>query len=297
MINNDLELMWSIQNFCHHSYYASRIEKFMDSIVSKYPWRDIVLVLWVAFLACLMELGSRHFWVAAMNYAFAATLRRLVEAKRPVEFDVRLQPLTDSGAESYGFPSLESYMCVVVLGHMCLSMGSLWLVLGSVALTLLIGFSRVYSQARFPHQILGSWILGGVGLLVSLMNHEDHGFCVGFMVACLAIPFGLSMENNDSRLLCIPKESGNETAGTRADQPNLNSNSRVNPNANPNPNLDGQGEADNGSSDDKQVRATRTQFSWVEQEEEEEDDDGRSRGDGDEGDGDDDEDRFADMEK
>ena len=35
MINNDLELMWSIQNFCHHSSYASRIEKFMDSIVSK----------------------------------------------------------------------------------------------------------------------------------------------------------------------------------------------------------------------------------------------------------------------
>ena len=38
------------------------------------------------------------------------------------------------------------------------------------------------------------------------MNHDDHGFCVGFMAACLAIPFGLSMENNDSRLLCIPKE-------------------------------------------------------------------------------------------
>ena len=45
-----------------------------------------------------------------------------------------------------------------------------------------------------------------VCMYVCRMNHEDHGFCVGFMVACLAIPFGLSMENNDSRLLCIPKE-------------------------------------------------------------------------------------------
>ena len=44
------------------------------------------------------------------------------------------------------FPSLESYMSVVVLGHICLSAGSLWMILGSVALTFLIGFSRVYSQ-------------------------------------------------------------------------------------------------------------------------------------------------------
>lgn len=33
----------------------------------------------------------------------SAVIRRLLEAKRPVEFDPRLRPLTEVNAESYGY--------------------------------------------------------------------------------------------------------------------------------------------------------------------------------------------------
>jgi hypothetical protein len=35
MIAKDLDLMWLIQDFCHRSLYAHRIEGFMNRVVSK----------------------------------------------------------------------------------------------------------------------------------------------------------------------------------------------------------------------------------------------------------------------
>ena len=59
-------------------------------------------------------------------------------------------------------------MAVVVLGHLCLSLQSFALVPVAVIVILVVGFSRIYSQSRFPHQIIGSWIAGCVGLVVTL---------------------------------------------------------------------------------------------------------------------------------
>jgi ADP-dependent phosphofructokinase/glucokinase len=59
-------------------------------------------------------------------------------------------------------------MAVVVMGHLCLSLWSLGLIPVAILVVLLVGFSRVYSQSRFPHQIVGSWISGLIGLIASL---------------------------------------------------------------------------------------------------------------------------------
>lgn len=96
--------------------------------------------------------------------AIYPALRRLIEAKRPFEFDPDLQPLTDANPEVYAFPSLESYMSVVVFGHIFLSTRILLLFPIFAALTALIGFSRIYSRSRFPHQVVASWVLGVLGL-------------------------------------------------------------------------------------------------------------------------------------
>ena len=89
------------------------------------------------------------------------------------------------------FPSLESYMSVVVLGHICLSAGSLWMILGSVALTFLIGFSRVYSQVGngfFAYVQLSMnvhmYVCKSIYVLVKNMN-----VCISlYMYVCMYYP-------------------------------------------------------------------------------------------------------------
>ena len=94
-------------------------------------------------------------------------IRKILEVKRPVEYDPRLRPTTDTNAESYGFPSIESYMSVIVFGLLIKHFQSNLFTLISLCCIFIVGFSRVYTCARFPHQIIGSWLLGFVGLVSS----------------------------------------------------------------------------------------------------------------------------------
>ncbi len=76
-------------------------------------------------------------------------VRKILEAKRPLEYDRKLIPRTDTNPESFGFPSLESYMSVVIF--MCLSekFPYIWFYFIAVCVIFIIGFSRVYTNARF----------------------------------------------------------------------------------------------------------------------------------------------------
>lgn len=46
----------------------------------------------------------------------------------------------------------------------------------TIFMSFLVGFSRIYSASRFPHQIAGSYITGLVGLLVSRQCCEHMAF-------------------------------------------------------------------------------------------------------------------------
>eukprot|EP01031_Cornospumella_fuschlensis_P047961 gene47961-58749_t len=149
------------------------------------------------------------------NLVVVVAARRVLESKRPVEFDPDLQPTTDLNAESYAFPSLESYMSVVIIGHMFVTTKYLIILpLGGVVI-FLVGFSRVYSKSRFPHQIVGSWILGVFGLIggfafcsivkINKMTKFQHQTFVSLAVAGLLCHLAISMENNDSRLMGVKK--------------------------------------------------------------------------------------------
>jgi hypothetical protein len=68
------------------------------------------------------------------------------------------------------FPSLESHMSVVILGHFCMFYNFILVFPFAVAVTFVIGVSRVYSRSRFPHQIVGSWLTGLLGLVKTSMR-------------------------------------------------------------------------------------------------------------------------------
>lgn len=191
----------------------------MCNIVNRHPWNDICSVIWVISFVGWLEIGRLHFWVVIINLGIASLLKKIIQAKRPVEYDLSLQPITDRGALSFAFPSLESYMSVVILGHIAAHLPNYGLLLWipfSIGLTFIIGVSRLYARSRFPHQILGSWFLGIIGL-VGVMHlcerHQVHKWekfvhssWVGFAITCLVTNFAITMESNDSILAYTSRE-------------------------------------------------------------------------------------------
>jgi len=210
----DVNFLWAIQDKVFHTPWLDRN---MTKIVSKQPWNDIGLLIWLISLVGCFEFGVKHFWVVVTNLGAAYLLNRLIGAKRPVEYDIRLQPTTDLHPESYGFPSVESHMAVVVIGHLFRASLSWVVLVFGIPLILVVGFSRVYSRARFPHQIAASYVSGLVGLIVGIhycevlgggfhnLSHHIHGVYVGIAVVLFLGNLALNMENNDSRLLYINK--------------------------------------------------------------------------------------------
>lgn len=53
-----------------------------------------------------LSIKSNTYFLFLLLMFRSAVIRRLLEAKRPVEFDPRLRPLTEVNAESYGYNSL-----------------------------------------------------------------------------------------------------------------------------------------------------------------------------------------------
>ena len=106
-----------------------------------------------------------HGTLVKAHYLTLLVLRKLLAVRRPAEYDASLQPSTDLHPESYAFPSLESYMSIVIIGHLMLHYKSLIFFLFGSLLIFVIGISRLHSKSRFFHQILGSWILGLLGLI------------------------------------------------------------------------------------------------------------------------------------
>jgi hypothetical protein len=125
LIKDDLINIRKIRNYCTSN---PRIDNWMRSIINKHPFQDIVIVLYLFFAVGLVDIGKKHFWVVVTNISVAfckfisllhctmgrsscflichcvmlSVLRRIIEAKRPVEYDRTMQPMTDRGADSYG---------------------------------------------------------------------------------------------------------------------------------------------------------------------------------------------------
>ena len=177
LCEKDVDNLWRI-----HVFFQShpRLQSFMSSIVSKHPWYDVCAIIWIIVIIGCIEIGSKHFWVVTINVFASFIARGLIQAKRPVEYDIKLQPLCDLGDESFGFPSLESYMSIVIIGHFFVTFSNniifivLWIPT-STAIVAVVGISRLYAKSRFPHQVLGSWVLGIVGLLSAVSICDNWG--------------------------------------------------------------------------------------------------------------------------
>ncbi|GMH91060.1 hypothetical protein TrVE_jg5027 [Triparma verrucosa] len=196
-----------------------RIE--VDKVVSPSPLNDINLLTWVTFFV-VMALNAytdrwyTFLWCTSLNIAVTMIARVLIQARRPFEIDKRLRPVTNKTRQSYGFPSVESHMAVVVNGFVAARFAEWWVSIPLFCLTLFVGFTRVYSCARFVHQIVLSYVTGLIGLTVFLQFEESarrfslkwqlHWVYLVLCIFVLIALMGLAIEDNSSSFGGIPRE-------------------------------------------------------------------------------------------
>lgn len=64
IVRKDLQLHWEILEFCNRIPWISDNLKI---ITSKYPWQDICIILWIACIVGVIEIGVHFFWVTSFN--------------------------------------------------------------------------------------------------------------------------------------------------------------------------------------------------------------------------------------
>ena len=144
-----------------------KLEKLLRKITSKHPWYDISSIIWVFSFAAVIFIGFQHFFVVSVNLLAAVLLRSIIQSKQPVEYDRKFKPSTNISESSYGLPSIESYMSVIIFLNISYHYKSILVVLLGSVVTIIIGLSRLYSRCRFPFQIINSWVFGVLGFIIT----------------------------------------------------------------------------------------------------------------------------------
>lgn len=116
-------------------------------------------------------LGKDHYilvgWIAIATLVLSSILKLVLRRVRPDNAYVASMIF-----KTFSFPSGHAAGSIVSFGLAALVIGSKWpefLILAwvvAVVVSFLVGISRIYLGAHYASDVLGGWILGGVGLLL-----------------------------------------------------------------------------------------------------------------------------------
>ena len=149
------------------SFYKS-----MHFVINKNPHKDICIIIWIIHIIGLYFIGFNHYFVVFINMILVMILRNIYTITIPFDYDIKLFPLTDLNLDHRAFPSFESYIGSVILLDFSLYFNRLYIYIICILLLAIVGFSRVFSRAKFPHQIIASNLLGILGwIIVQLIYH------------------------------------------------------------------------------------------------------------------------------
>ncbi len=218
LIEADLYYMHSLHRYMSQEK-MSKVRHLLSRIISSNPLEDISLFNWVTFFVVmgLNAFTDRWFtflFATSMNLAIAFIFRLIFQARRPFEIDHSLRPWTNKTRNNFGFPSLETHMAVVVNGFVAVRFAHWYVSIFLFLVSILIGFTRVYSNSRFIHQIVLSYVTGLAGLTATfrlawryqeLKLHWQlqviYGIFFGFAVVAM---LGMLIEDNSTHFLSIP---------------------------------------------------------------------------------------------
>ena len=167
-----------------------------------------IMLLPLVFWCVDFAVGVRLAFAFLLSVYANTGLKYLFAHPRPFELDPAVK-LHD--AEGYGLPSGHSQSAVVVWGIIAAGFRKTWLWVIAIALTVLIGFSRIYLGVHFPTDVLSGWAVGAVFLAACLAL--EPRFTAWLKQAGLAVQLALAGVVPLALLLLHPnKDTGSSMA-------------------------------------------------------------------------------------
>ena len=108
----DLSVLWWLRRSPTGRFFSLP----MRHVIAYEPWRDISLVTWLAWVVTIFFSGYKDAVNCILNCGGVLFVRALIQARRPIEFDIRLRQLADRSRGNYGMPCINTHMAVVVFG-------------------------------------------------------------------------------------------------------------------------------------------------------------------------------------
>jgi membrane-associated phospholipid phosphatase len=159
-------------------------------------------ILLITFLYWIVDpgLGFRVFMVLLSTDIIATSFKQLLHQPRPYW----IGDVQHLGAEetSYGIPSSHASDSLAVWGYLAYQVKKSWMWVVSIAIFLIISFSRLYLGVHFPHDLIAGWMIGLIVLLLFVkfekqvsiylrMQSQTYQIGFGFVISILFIIIGV----------------------------------------------------------------------------------------------------------
>jgi membrane-associated phospholipid phosphatase len=122
-----------------------------------------ILLLPLLFWSVDFAWGARVGFIFLLSAFANSILKDAFRHPRPSDLNPGLQL---GAGEGYGLPSGHAQLSAAVWGTVAVWARKTWVWAAAVALSGMIGLSRVYLGVHFPTDVLAGWILGGAAVAV-----------------------------------------------------------------------------------------------------------------------------------
>jgi len=191
---------WGIQLIQSIQVLSPTLDSFMDFFTFLGKIEFYMLFITLLYWVVDARLGFRVFMVLLSTDILGMGFKHLLRQPRPywigdVQHMGHIEP-------SYGIPSTHASDSLSVWAYLAYQMKKRWLWILTVAIILLISFSRLYLGVHFPHDILGGWIIGFAVLFLFIkyekgvadwLNSRSNTYQIGFgfAISMVFIAIGL----------------------------------------------------------------------------------------------------------
>jgi len=121
-----------------------------------------LLVLPALYWCINADLGTRVGFILLLGSGINATIKLAFHGPRPYWYTTAVKPLVAEG--SFGVPSGHAQNAAAVWGMLASRIKRGWVWALALIVIFLIGLSRLYLAAHFPHDVVFGWLIG-FGLL------------------------------------------------------------------------------------------------------------------------------------